>query len=69
MTKSSKTYYTATEVADIMGCKPNTAYKYIAKLNAKLEEQGFLIMPGKINKRFFRQHYLMDDDVLTAQGD
>ena len=60
---TSKTYYTVAEVAEIVGCKVNTAYKIVAGLNKQLKDKGYVTLQGKINKRYFHEHYLMPDDV------
>lgn len=62
----NKTYYDAKEVAEIVGCKLNTAYKIIRELNNELKSKGFIVFQGKINKRYFQKHYLMPDDNIGA---
>ena len=46
-------YYTAAEVAEILGVSLSTAYREIRCLNDELKAQGYLIVPGKISKRYF----------------
>lgn len=61
---TSKTYYTVSEVAEIVGCKVNTAYKIVATLNKQLKDKGYVTLQGKINKRYFHEHYMMDEEVM-----
>lgn len=49
----------AEEVASILGVSTTTAYRIIKKLNQELKEQGFVIIPGKISKRYFEQKVMM----------
>lgn len=52
-----KSYYTAEEVAQIMGVKTCTGYKVIRELNAELKAKGYIIIAGKINKKYFSEKY------------
>jgi hypothetical protein len=46
-------FLTASEVAEMIGCKQGLAYKLIRKWNQELQEQGKLTIRGKINKQYF----------------
>ena len=50
-----KQYYTAKEVAEIVGASESWAYKTIRRLNDELSKKGYLITPGVINKRYFEE--------------
>lgn len=63
---TTRTYYTVSEIAEIVGCKTNTAYKIVAELNKQLKSKGYVTLQGKINKRYFHEHYLMPDDIENA---
>lgn len=47
---TAKTYYTVSEIAEIIGRKTNTAYKIVAELNKQLKAKGYFTLQGKINK-------------------
>ena len=48
-------YYTAPEVQEILGVSRGKAYKVISELNEELHKKGFLIIPGKIPKKFLSE--------------
>lgn len=50
-----KIFLTAPEVAIIMGISKRTAYRFIRNLNKDLKEKGKIILPGKINKKYFEE--------------
>lgn len=56
-----KQFYTAKDVAQILGYETNKAYSIIRELNSKLlkesEEQGFkiIVFPGRIQKDYFEK--------------
>ena len=52
---SKSKFYTAKEVADLLGVSKSTAYREIKRLNKELKEKGFLIVPGKISKKYFSE--------------
>lgn len=45
--------YSAKDVAAMLNVSASTAYKIIQQLNAELEQQGKIIIRGKINRRYF----------------
>ena len=46
-------FYTAQEVATMLGVSKTSAYRVIKRLNAELEEKGYITITGKISKRYF----------------
>ncbi len=52
-------FYHAEDVAKILGVSLTTGYRIIKKLNDELKEQGKIIIPGKISKRFFNEKVYM----------
>ncbi len=50
-----KLYYTALEVQEMLGVSRGKAYKVISELNGELQKRGYLIIPGKISKKFFEE--------------
>ena len=49
----SNTFMRADEVAQELGVSKSYAYKVVRKLNAELEEMGYLIIEGRISKKYF----------------
>ena len=48
-------FYTAQEVAEILGVSRTKAYKIVKELNIELREKGYIIIAGKVPKRYFEQ--------------
>ena len=46
-------YYTAEEVAEMMGVCTSTGYRVIRKLNEELQSQGYLTVAGKVDQAYF----------------
>ncbi|HBB28309.1 MAG TPA: transcriptional regulator [Clostridiales bacterium] len=55
--QQSKSYYTAEEVAQIIGTKTCTGYKVIRELNAELKAKGFITIAGKVSVKYFDEKY------------
>ena len=53
---------TALGVAEAMGVSKAYAYKVIQRLNRKLQEQGYLTVSGKVNRKFFMKKVNYQDD-------
>ncbi|WFD09968.1 transcriptional regulator [Tepidibacter hydrothermalis] len=58
-TVKEQKFYHAEDVAKILGVSLTTGYRIIKKLNDELREQGKIIIPGKISKRFFNEKVYM----------
>lgn len=53
---------TASEVAETMGVSKAYAYKVIQRLNRELQEQGYLTVSGKVNRKFFMKKVNYQDN-------
>ena len=49
--------YSAKEVASMLGVSIGKSYKIIKELNENLEKQGYIVIAGKIPKKYFNEHY------------
>ena len=57
MTIENKIYITASELAEMLGVSVGQAYKIIRKLNQELEKNGFLVIAGKVPRRYFEKRW------------
>ena len=48
-------FYTAKEVAGMLGVSESKAYTLIKSLNAELKEKGYITLAGKIPKAYFNE--------------
>lgn len=48
----NKMYFTASELAEILGISVGHAYKIIRKLNDELQKDGYIVIAGKVPKRY-----------------
>ena len=53
MIENNKIYITASELADMLGVSVGHAYK----LNQELEKEGFLVIAGKVPRRYFEKRW------------
>lgn len=54
---NSKLFYTADDVAELLTISRPTAYRIIRKLNDELAEKGFIIISGRIPKKYFDEKF------------
>ena len=45
------------ELAEMLGVSVGHAYKLIRKLNQELEKEGFLVIAGKVPRRYFEKRW------------
>jgi sugar-specific transcriptional regulator TrmB len=50
-------YFTANEISEMLGISRGHAYKIVKKLNNELAEKGFIVISGRVPKKFFAEHY------------
>ena len=55
-----KMFLTAQDVADYMGIAIPTAYKIIRRLNRELAEQGYIVIAGKVSRKYFETKVYAD---------
>lgn len=48
---------TASEVADILECSENMAYKVIRDLNEELKSQGYYTLRGKVSRKYLNERF------------
>ncbi len=57
MSSRSKLYLTAKELAGLIGISEGYAYRIIRQLNQELKENGFLIVAGKLPRKYFEKRW------------
>lgn len=50
-------YYTANEVMEMLGISKGHAYKIVKQLNEELSSKGFIVIAGRVPKKYFAEHY------------
>ncbi len=48
------------EVMSLLGVGRTMAYKCIAELNKELEEKGYLVIRGKVPKKYLEERFCLD---------
>lgn len=50
-------YMRVDEVAQALGVSKDTAYKVIREMNAKLAQDGWITIRGRVDRKFFYEQY------------
>lgn len=50
-------FYNVKDVAQMLDVSNGHAYKIIRQLNEELAKQGYIVVAGKVPKRYFNEHY------------
>lgn len=58
-TAQEQKFLTADDVATLMNISISTAYRIIKQCNDELQEQGKIIVHGKVSKKFFEEKVYM----------
>lgn len=49
----TKIFYSAQDVADLIGVSVSKAYQIIAQMNSELKEKGYLVQRGRVPIAYF----------------
>lgn len=54
---NSKLFYTADDIAGLLTISRPTAYRIIRNLNDELAKKGFIIISGRVPKKYFDEKF------------
>lgn len=57
MKKEERLYLNAAEIAEILGISLGSAYRIIRQLNVELAKDGFIVIAGKLPRRYFEKRW------------
>jgi sugar-specific transcriptional regulator TrmB len=57
MKQNAKLYLNASELSELLGVSLGSSYRIIRKLNEELEQKGFIVISGKLPRRYFEERY------------
>ncbi len=57
MIKQNKIYITASELSELLGVSLGHAYKMIRSMNKELEKSGYIIVAGKLPRKYFEKRW------------
>lgn len=58
-----KQFYTVNDVMRILQVKESKAYKIIRELNRELEEKRYIVVAGRISKRYFDEKVYLNETM------
>lgn len=54
---SMKPFLDCKEISESLDCSRAMAYKIIRELNSELKAKGYIIIQGKISRKYFNERY------------
>ncbi|ETP71233.1 hypothetical protein UYO_2826 [Lachnospiraceae bacterium JC7] len=63
----SKMFLRVSDVAEILGVSESYAYKLIRKLNKEMKDLGFQTIQGRIDTKFFYEHFYQTKDYERSE--
>lgn len=62
----SNQFMTVKDVQNVLGVSASKAYEIIRKLNAQLDEQGYITLRGKVSRIYFEKKLYGKEGVIDA---
>lgn len=59
---TDKLFMTAHDVAEVLGISDGKAYQIIRTLNSELQKEGYIIVHGRVNTKYFKKKVLYEED-------
>lgn len=53
------------DIISALGVSRSSAYKIIRTLNIELQEKGYLVVSGKVPRRYFLARYYLETEVAS----
>ena len=64
-----KIYYTAKDISQMLDVSVSKGYELIKKMNQELEQEGYLVLSGKVPVAYFNQRwYGLNSTQKELQG-
>ena len=57
MEETKKIYVTAKELAEMLDVSVAHAYKFIRKMNEELAQEGYIVVAGKVPRRYLEKRW------------
>lgn len=57
MKTTEKIYLDADEIVELLGVSKGFAYKIIRELNKELRSRNYIVIAGRVPKKFFQEKY------------
>ncbi|MEK5132969.1 ICEBs1 excisionase [Bacillus sp. FSL W8-0645] len=61
-----KDFLTAKDVQKILGVRQSKSYEIIRELNCEMQEKGYKVIRGRVNKAIFERAYFFNEEVKTG---
>ena len=55
--KKQSLFMRAEEICELMEVSPSFAYKVIKDLNKELSDKGYMVISGKVSRKYFYERY------------
>ena len=55
-------YISAKEIQNELGISRTKSYEIVKQLNSELESKGYLVVRGKVPRRYFNQRFFIEED-------
>lgn len=53
----SKTFITVKEISEVFGVSESKAYSIVRDLNKELSDKGYLVIPGRVSRKYFEERF------------
>jgi hypothetical protein len=67
--RMEKLYLTASDLSEMIGISMGHAYKLIRGCNEELRKDGYLVVAGKVPKKFFAKKYYGYEEMMKEEND
>lgn len=59
-----KTFISVREIKEMLCVSESKAYSIVRDLNKELEDKGYLIIPGRVSRKYFEERFYGVEQIL-----
>ncbi len=52
-----RTFISVKEISEVLGVSESKSYGIIRNLNKELSDRGFLVIPGRVSRKYFEERF------------
>lgn len=64
----SKLFITVKEVSQVLQVSDQQSYKIIRSMNEELKEKGYLIVRGRVDRKYFFEHFYGTNTEIEVEN-